>query len=364
MDKCSNCYSNCGGNTQSDKCVKYTGVDIEFLGISNGDNLNFVTGAITNFLATVLNGTGIIVDINPASLCTIITDNLSDVDNITVLDITRALSIAICSLDSRTTTLENFNNTLNGNYTTDCVPGVDGTEGVRVVLQAVINHLCTVTTDLEAVELDLSTNYVAIEDIDTYIANYITNNPSSTTGQRAKMVPFTAVEYYGPLNVFDSTGAGIGDWEQIYLCNGENGAPDKRGRIGVGTTTGMGGGSLPSETNPGIAGNPNYSLYTTFGTNTVTLTEAELPSHTHTPTLSTVPDHTHTFVNPLVSSTAGTGVDKLTNKDNVPYSLQSETEPAGGHTHTISIANTGSGEAHNNVPPVLACHYIIYIPTT
>ena len=363
MSKCSNCYSNCA-ETQSDKCVKYTGVDIEFLGISNGDNLNFVTGAITDFLATVLNGTGIIVDIDPASLCTIITDNLSDVNNITVLDITRALSIAICSLDSRTTTLENFNNTLNGNYTTDCVPGVDGTEGIRVVFQAVINHLCTVTSDLNAVELDLSTNYVAIEDIDTYIANYITNNPSSSTGQRAKMVPFTAVEYYGPLNVFDSTGAGIGEWEQIYLCNGENGAPDKRGRIGVGTTTGMGGGSLPSETNPGIAGNPNYSLYTTFGTNTVTLTEAELPSHTHTPTLSTVPDHTHT-IGTTLSTTPGASTTVLENTGpGVSEQNTINSGANGGHTHTISIANTGSGEAHSNVPPVLACHYIIYIPTT
>ena len=48
------------------------------------------------------------------------------------------------------------------------------------------------------------------------------------------MVPYTVVEYYGPLTYFDNTGAGQGDWDRIFLCNGLNGTPDKRGRVAVG----------------------------------------------------------------------------------------------------------------------------------
>lgn len=363
MSKCSNCYSNCV-DIQPDKCVKYTGVDIVFLGISNGDNLNSVTGAITDFLATVLDGIGIVLDIDPANLCTIITNNIVDVDKITALDITRALSVAICDLDTKVTTLQNFNTTLEANYTPDCVPEIDGTEGTHAVLQAVVNHLCTVATALDAVKLDLSTNYVAIADINTYIANYIAANFSAVTGEKAKMVPYTVVEYYGPLNVFDATGAGLGDWAQIYLCNGENGTPDKRGRIAVGTTNGMGGGTYSSATDPLIPGNPTYNLYSVNGSNTVTLTESQIPSHTHTASVSTNGTHTHDFPGTLYTKDGASEDDNtFTNKDNTGKIDVTSTLEAGSHTHTVTNSNTGGGNSHNNVPPVLACHYIMYIPT-
>lgn len=366
---CSNCYSNCTDIT-SDKCVKYTGVDIEILGIKKGDSINYVTAAIIGFLTSVLDGSGIKYELEPENLCTIISDELTDCTDITQKEISNAIAAAVCAIDTRVTTLENFNTALEADYTIPCSEiAVTGNEGTKSVLQAVINQLCTVTTDLDALELNVSTNYVLISNIDTYIENYITNNSPSISAQRDKMVPYTVVEYYGPLNVFDASGAGLEnvngvDWSQIYLCNGENGTPDKRGRIAVGTTSGMGGGAFPSATDPLISGNPTYNLYTTTGSNTVTLSTSQIPSHSHTHTLSTDGEHTHGFEFPVSVFDSGGGDDnRLSISDNISSVDLTSTEPSGSHTHTLVINETGGGESHNNIPPVLACHYIMYIPT-
>jgi len=380
---CSNCYSNCTEIT-SDKCVKYTGVDIEVLGIKNGDSINYVTAAIAGFLTSTLDGSGIKYELDPENVCAIISNELTDCTDITQKDISNALASVICAIDTRVTNLENYNTALDADYTIPCSEiDVTGNEGTRSVLQAVVNQLCTVTTDLDALELNVATNYVLISDIDQYIENYITNNSPSITAQRDKMVPFTVVEYYGPLTVFDASGAGLPDvggvdWSQIYLCNGDNGTPDKRGRIAVGTTSGMGGGSFPTETDPLISGNPTYNLYTTTGTNTVTLQTAQIPAHSHNITIDPEGEHSHFCFanvsdNEAISSTLATARRFRDGDNSENYSLRSSTgstqdvgptntEP--DHIHDATADSTGGGASHNNIPPVLACHYIMYIPTT
>lgn len=378
MAICSNCYSGCT-EIHSDKCIRYTGVDIEVLGIKNGDSVNYVQSAIIGFLVSTLDGSGIKYELDAENLCTIVSDELTDCTDITVVEITNALSKAICSIDTRVTSLENSNTSLESSYTPDCVPAITGSEGTHAVLQAVINHLCTVTTDLDALELDVSTNYVLAADINTYIANYI-SGVTTGTEHKLKMIPYTVMEYYGSLTYFDATGAGTGDWEDIYLCNGNNGTPDKRGRIPVGSTSGMGGGTFPTATDPLIAGNPTYNLYSTTGTNTVALTDLELPSHTHAATaISTVTPASHQHFN---VTTNESGINPVTNSTyldqyhstggNLGYALTGSnnvadralTSPVTISVST-SVTNTayGGGQAHSNIPPVLACHYIIYIPS-
>lgn len=360
---CSNCYSGCVEIT-SDKCVKYTGVDIPILNISNGDSINFVTSKIIEFLTSTLDGSNIKYQLDPENVCSIISDELSGIEEISQKDISNALAAAICALDTRVTALENFNNSLETNYTPNCIPGITGSEGTHVVVQAVINHLCSVATALNALQLNVETNYVLISDIDDYIANYIASTTIVENYQKDKMVPYTVVEYYGPLNVFDGTGAGTGEWQEIYLCNGNNGTPDKRGRIAVGATSNVGGGSFPSATNPLISGNPTYDLYTTTGTNTVTLTVDQLPSHTHTNSVSVAGAHIHNLPNPVYTKVGGSGDDNtFSNTDNTGKVDITSTLSAGEHTHTVTINPTGSGTAHSNIPPVLACYYIMYIPT-
>lgn len=368
---CSNCYSNCA-EIQSDKCVKYTGIDNTVLGINNGDSLNYVTSALMGFLVSTLDASGIKYELEPENVCAIISAELVDCTDITQKDISNALAAVICAIDTRVSALEAFDIALEATYTPDCVPGIVGTEGTHAVVQAVINQLCTVTTDLDALELNVSTNYVLISDIETYIANYISGVESGASiGLKDRMIPYAVVEYYGPTSVFDASGSGLDktgeggqDWREIYLCNGENGTPDKRGRVGVGATSGMGGGAFPTTTDPVIVGNPTYNLYSVTGTNTVTLTSAQMPSHTHTGTADTAGAHTHTYTQYTLDqevATTGSGVRTLNNNNTQSGTFTTSSE--GDHSHTITINSTGSGGSHNNIQPVLACYYIMYIPT-
>ena len=127
----------------------------------------------------------------------------------------------------------------------------DLTSGTHSILQVVIVQLCTVKSDLAALALNVATNYVSIANINSYIAAYLASlNPGGTVMFKDKMVPYTAVEYYGPLSNFDSTGAGLGQYDRIFICNGLNGTPDKRGRVGVGAILNVPGGPLDAAVNP------------------------------------------------------------------------------------------------------------------
>ena len=72
---CSNCYNGCTEIT-SDRCVKYTGVDVPILGIQTGDSLSFVEQAIITFLSSTIDGTGVFPIIQPTDICPIVEANL------------------------------------------------------------------------------------------------------------------------------------------------------------------------------------------------------------------------------------------------------------------------------------------------
>lgn len=358
---CSNCYTGC---TQiiSDKCVKYTGLANTTLGIQNGDSLSYTQASIMGFLTSTLDGSGIKYELAVEDMCTISSQHLTDCTDITVVEITRALSKAICSLDTSVVALEAFQTALDGAYTPGCI-AVAGTEGTHIVLQATMDQACTNATAITATNLDLSTNYVAIADVNTYIADYIASQGAGGSGEAVKMVPNTVIEYYGSLTFFDATGAGTGDWVNVYLCNGNNNTPDKRGRSAVGTTSGMGGGAFASTVDPAVSGNPTYSLNSTGGTNTVVLNETQLPAHTHVATNTTSGAHTHAFPGTLYTKDGASGDDNtFTNMENTGAVNVTATLAAGDHTHVITVNSTGGGNSHPNIHPVIACHYIMYIP--
>jgi microcystin-dependent protein len=112
----------------------------------------------------------------------------------------------------------------------------------------------------------------------------------------------------------------------------------------------MGGGPLSSTVNPAVAGNPNYSLLTTAGSNSVTLDVSQIPSHTHA---LTDPGHSHTFEGAIQPGGGGEST-----RDGVQATLNTSTATTG-----ITMASTGGGLAHTNIQPSLACYYIMYIPT-
>jgi len=125
--------------------------------------------------------------------------------------------------------------------------------------------------------------------------------------------------------------------------------PDARGRVTAGRDINQSGfaGRLttPNSQTLGAAG----------GAETVTLTEAQMPSHTHAVTGSTnsAGDHAHTITGGAVGGEIGVrGVDG---------SDTGSTGTAGAHSHTISVtaANTGGGQSHANVQPTLILNKII-----
>lgn len=359
---CQDCFNGCAGGPTSDKCIMYTGLSYPALGIETGDSLISVETAIITYLQSALNGRGIIMTINPLVLCSVVESFLPSSGEITLVNYIEALIQTACNLQGQIENIVSSVNAIEANYTVECLSGVTESSGTHNILQAVINKLCTVEDAVAAIVLDLTTNYVAIADIDTYISTYIANNPSEvvSTLMRNRMVPNTVVEYYGSLSFFDGTGAGTGDWAQVYLCNGNNGTPDKRGRSPIGVVTGMGGGAYSPAVNPVNPANPNYTILGTGGSNTVVLTAAQMPLHTHVAEATvTDPGHSHDQTG-KVEAGSNEGSSGNDNPINGNYPTSSETT---GISVEVVNAPAGSSEAHANVHPVLACYYIMYIPT-
>jgi microcystin-dependent protein len=373
---CSNCYNGCT-EIVSDKCVRYTGIDVPILGIQTGDSLSYVEQALIEFLTSTLDGTGIKLTIDPAIICEVVNQYLPDCEDLNALNLFTALIEATCDLQAQIDVIVAELAALEGNYDVECLTGVSATSGTHDILQAVITKLCDVDAALVALAVDVDTNYVKLADLDALIQAYL-DSITPTTQQNAKMVPFTAVEYYGPLSNFDGSGKGIAGlgWDKIYICNGSNGTPDKRGRVGVGVTTGVPGGAMSAAVDPAIPGNPTYTLNSVNGTNNVLLTTTQIPAHTHTNTVSVTP-HTHFMYTTDVNSTVGQVVNATNNVararavpgSDLDYEMMlSTTAPTLGKSGSaqdgvsVSIQNAGGGQSHTNIPPVLATNYIIYIP--
>lgn len=376
MNTCSNCFNGCA-EIVSDKCVRYTGIDIPALNISNGDTLSHVEESLITFLQSALDGTGIKLDIEPSVICTLVETYLDNPAIITALDLFTALIKATCDLQTQIDAVGADVATIEANYDVDCLVGVSANSGTHNILQAVITKLCDVDAALTALAIDVDTNYVKLSDLNTLIQAYLDSSTPSTQ-QYTKMVPYTAVEYYGPLTNFDASGKGLAalGWDKIYLCNGNNGTPDKRGRVAVGAIAGVPGGAMSPVVDPAVAGNPNYSLNSVAGANNVTLTTAQIPSHSHS-TLVGVTPHTHFIYANTVSTSPGLIVNasdqvarsRALTSDPLNYEAMSSATAAtlgktssAQDTVSVTVQNQGGGQSHSNIQPVLATYYIIYLP--
>lgn len=369
---CSNCYNGCS-QIVSDQCVKYTGVDVPALGILKGDSLSYVEQSLITFLTAAIDGTGISIDIDDELYCELVSQYLQACETVTALDLFKALVQAACNLQGQIDAVEADIATIEADYTINCLEDVAEGDGTHAIVQAVITKLCEVDTALAALAVDVDTNYVKISDLNSYIATYIAETASATR-YSSRMVPYTAVEYYGSLSYFDATGAGIVDteWENIYLCNGLNGTPDKRGRVPVGAIVGVPGGAMDTAVDPASdpTFNPNYAVGGVAGANKQTLTIPQIPAHTHGITDA---GHTHVLAVDENSNAGGLSAGfYMANERNVStdndYALQNAITgvPDVGEVASavtgISLTNTGGGAAHANNQPALACYYIMYIP--
>ena len=131
----------------------------------------------------------------------------------------------------------------------------------------------------------------------------------------------------------------------FVLCNGSNSTPDLRGRFVIGAH-----GDSDSDA-------ATYDVGDTGGSETHTLTTAEMPSHTHTAT-STVNDsgHTHTLSFGYTGSGSAPDVDDL----NAGHAGNKTTDSSTtGITVATTNSSTGGGGAHENRPPFYALCYIM-----
>lgn len=363
---CSNCYNGCT-EIVSDRCVKYTGIDVPILGIKNGDSLSYVEQALIEFLTSTLDGSGIKIALPSSAYCEVVKKYLPDCGDVTAYTLFEALVKASCDLQAQVTVLRKEMDTLNANYAIGCLSGVTNSSDTHDVVQAIIVKLCQLGLDLTALTLNVNTNYVKLSELNTLIANYLATLPVSTK-YYTRMVPYTIIPFYGSLANFNSTGAGTDDWEKIYLCNGQNGTPDLRGRSIIGTVD-MGTNPLSPVVDPGASPfNTSYVKGTLNGANSVTLTAAQMPTHNHSASVND-PGHKHNITGITSGSDTPNGVanypvfNSTVDGGNFPFS-----NPVGLSISTattgvgVTIGDAGSNGGHGNVHPVLATYYIMYIP--
>jgi len=381
---CSNCFNGCT-EIISDQCVRYTGNDIPALGIENGDTLAAVELQIVTYITNLATGAGIVPIINPADLCALVSGFLPGSGTITLNNVISALIKSVCSLKTSVDSINSTLTILNADYNIGCLSGVTSSSDTHDVLQAAITKFCATDASLTAFIQNVTTNYVTISSLNGRIQQYIDSpsyTPPTTTYYRDKMVPYVAYEYYAPslTGQFDSSGAGIGAWSRVFLCNGNNGTPDKRGRVAAGTTDGsMGGLTLPAAVNPATlnAGNPSYTIRGTAGANSITLTEQQMPGHTHTAiATSTADPHSHfiaTTGNSINNLAGSTTLDTQAdvNPDRYSYTLKYTngvasdgiTSPSTVVVNTnVTISPKGGTTGHSNIQPTIGAYFIMYIP--
>jgi microcystin-dependent protein len=141
------------------------------------------------------------------------------------------------------------------------------------------------------------------------------------------------------------------------LCDGTNFTPDLRGRFIVGHQPG--GATTPTnatamEVNYGAIGNKG-------GSNSVTLTAAQIPAHTHTMNTAGSHQHSWNYTMERDDDNTGSSYNEFTKKpaaDDPGRYVQYPMAAAGDHTHTINN-NTGGGGAHENRPPYYVLAFIM-----
>lgn len=165
---------------------------------------------------------------------------------------------------------------------------------------------------------------------------------------------------YAALFAVIGTSYGAGDGSTTFNL------PDRRDRFGVGAGStyarGATGGAASATTS--TSGAHDH----TGATGSTTLTESQIPAHTHTGTTSTDGNHTHTVGNTGVLGGGG----QLYFQGNRDWS-NTTTSTAGAHNHSFTTNSTGGGSGHNHtissdgththtvatLPPYVASNYII-----
>lgn len=97
-----------------------------------------------------------------------------------------------------------------------------------------------------------------------------------------------------------------------------------------------------------------YKLGTTGGAATVTLTTDQIPAHSHSAWLNNGGGHNHVF---WFGGGANSGNGGQIPVANSRWGQDTAGQTDGSHDHGgISVANSGGGKSHNNMPPYLVVY--------
>jgi microcystin-dependent protein len=381
---CTNCFNGCT-ETISDQCVVYTGTDVPSLGIHTNDSLLVVEQSLITFLISALNGSGTTIDLSGIDVCALVQNYLPSEGEIVLTDVLEALILASCDIQAQLDVVVSDISDLNSPYTIPvdpvtgpCLTGVTSSSDTHDIVQAIIAKVCTTNSSVDTI-VDQLPLFVTKSEFCTLLAQCTSNTPTTVLASD-KMLPFAVVPYYGPTNgyptvndTFDDTGAGTGYWARVFMCNGQNGTPDLRGRVPVGATDTPSTNGFPAQTNPGVDGNPVYTYNTTPGTNRIRLELPQIPVHNHVGSSvnSTVNDPKHSHA---PNSTGDFAIYSGNEGENGSGSSGNEVErdihPARTTSEftgitvntTLTIANAGQSDFHPNVQPGFALYYIQYRP--
>lgn len=228
-------------------------------------------------------------------------------------------------------------------------------------------------------ELSLAQVYIGVG------ATYISTSNITDERRNASYCGYTRARYGGvpPGSITSYAGNTVpSGW---LLCDGstlnKNDYPELFSAIGY-----IYGGSGNSFKLPNLSGrfplgkSSSHPLAETGGSETVTLTTAQIPSHNHpiSCNLSNAGAHEHNLASNNVSGNnqgfvmtgckrdgnygyGSSGSSSYGYNGNTYFVSTDFMETAGAHTHTLTatIGNTGSSQGHNNMPPFLTLNFII-----
>ena len=107
-----------------------------------------------------------------------------------------------------------------------------------------------------------------------------------------------------------------------YLCDGNNSTPDLQNRFIVGAGS-------------------SYAVGATGGADSVTLSEAQIPAHSHTGSTGSAGSHDHTYSGTSDTDGGHTHAFSATTGSSGSHSHTGTTSAAGGHSHTVASSNNG-----------------------
>lgn len=100
-----------------------------------------------------------------------------------------------------------------------------------------------------------------------------------------------------------------------------------------------------------IGAGGSYTLGSTGGSATHTLTVAEMPAHTHTVTIESAGEHTHTVTTVYGSK----NISYWGDNGSTAYGSKSyTTNSAGSHSHVITLGSVGTGNPFSILNPYVA----------